>query len=69
MRHQVLTSVLMAAGAVTLGAIPSNVDPDHKFSSGENVGWMNWLDANASNDGVVVGCDWLSGYINGETMT
>ena len=69
MRHQVLTSVLMAAGAVTLAAIPSNIDPAHKFSWGENVGWMNWLDANATNDGVVVGSDWLSGYSKRETMT
>ena len=63
MRHQVLTSVLMAAGAVTLAAIPSNVDPAHKFSWSENVGWMNWRDANSTGDGVVVGNDFLSGSI------
>ncbi|MCH8244029.1 MAG: hypothetical protein IH897_15685 [Planctomycetes bacterium] len=49
--------------AGTLAAIPSNIDPAHKFSWGENLGWMNWLDANATNDGVVVGNDFLSGSI------
>ena len=63
MRHQVLTSVLMAAGAGTLAAIPSNIDPAHKYSWSENVGWMNWRDANSTGDGVVVGNDFLSGSI------
>ncbi len=63
MRHQMILSMLMAAGAVTLAAIPSNILPDHKFSWGQNVGWMNWRDVDGRGSGAVVGNDFLSGSI------
>jgi len=44
----------------------SNVDDAHKFSWGENVGWMNWRDANSAADGVIVGSGFLSGWVWGE---
>jgi hypothetical protein len=51
------------AVAATYLLSPSNIDPAHKFSWGENIGWMNWLDADGGADGVFVGADFLSGYI------
>lgn len=44
-------------------AAPSNIDPTDKFSWSENVGWMNWRDANGGADGVLVDTDFLSGYV------
>jgi len=32
------------------------------------VGWTNWLDANVSNDGVIVGTDFLEGFVWGENV-
>jgi hypothetical protein len=55
--------VLAAAVSASLFLVPSNIDPDHKFSWSENAGWMNWADANAGADGVFVDTDHLSGYI------
>ena len=46
----------------------SNIDPANKFAWGENVGWTNWLDANVSNDGVIVGTDFLEGFVWGENV-
>lgn len=52
----------------TLAIAQSNIDDGHKYAWCENVGWMNWRDANAANDGVVVGPDFLAGYIWAENV-
>ena len=39
----------------------SNIDPDHAFSWGENIGWLNWR-CDPEN-GVIAGTEYLSGYI------
>jgi hypothetical protein len=57
--------------ALALGLAPqvlaqSNVDSVNKFAWCENVGWTNWRDANGTNDGVIVGTDFLEGFIWGE---
>ena len=56
------------ATAVALAFVggTSNIDPDNKFAWGENAGWLNWRDANADDDGVVVAADHLAGFIWGE---
>lgn len=56
------------ATAVALAFVggTSNIDPDNKFAWGENAGWLNWRDANAADDGVVVAADHLAGFIWGE---
>jgi hypothetical protein len=46
----------------------SNIDPDHKFAWGENIGWTNWRDANGTADGVVVDAAFLFGFIWGENV-
>ncbi len=63
MKRIVCLTLVICSVAVASFLAPSNIDPAHKFSWSENLGWMNWLDANATNDGVVVGNDFLSGSI------
>lgn len=41
----------------------SNIDPAHKFTWGENLGWINWRDANSATQGAHVGATFLSGFI------
>jgi hypothetical protein len=62
-----MTLVYLAALAGRASA-QSNIDADHKFAWGENMGWTNWRDANSTDDGVVVGTTFLSGYIWGENV-
>jgi hypothetical protein len=62
----------MLAAAIVVLAAPawaqSNVDEVLKFAWGENVGWTNWRDANATNQGVRVNVDFLEGYIWAENV-
>jgi hypothetical protein len=58
----VLALALMAACAAPALA-QTNVSADHKYSWGENVGWMNWRDANAGAQGVRATATYLSGYV------
>lgn len=46
-RHISLLCVLLASPALAQSDIPDA----HKFSWQENVGWMNWRDANATSQG------------------
>src|SRR5690606_25409874 len=43
-------------------------DPAHKFSWGENIGFMNWADANGGAQAVQVHPRFLSGFIWGENV-
>jgi len=64
----------LAAAILLLGPVPafaqSNIDNSvpNKFSWGENVGWMNWRDANGATHGVHVGSFVMSGVIWGENI-
>ncbi len=57
-----LTLILIVAFAGLVLAT-SNIDPASKHSWGENIGWMNWRDADGGAAGVHVGPDFLSGAI------
>ena len=59
-------SALIVCCALTLGI--SSIDPVNKFSWAENVGWLNWRDANCTNQGVEHHGTYLSGYIWGENI-
>ena len=54
--------IYMATGALAIGVVvvlvASNILPDYKFGWGENIGWLNWRDANGTADtrDDVVGC-------------
>ncbi|MHC4698637.1 MAG: hypothetical protein ACYTFA_18045, partial [Planctomycetota bacterium] len=61
----VMTAVVAVVGSVLA---PSNIDPTHKFSWSENTGWWNWREANGGAEGVLVGDEFLTGYVWGENM-
>ncbi|HYE02876.1 MAG TPA: GC-type dockerin domain-anchored protein [Phycisphaerales bacterium] len=58
---------ILFVAAVLLACAPARaqivIDPAHKFSWGENIGWMNWADANAGTQGVRVHSTYLTGFI------
>ncbi len=67
----------MKRNALTCCAVPfiaavalaqSNIDTTHKTGWGENIGWTNWRDANATTEGVVVGSTFMSGFIWAENV-
>ena len=63
----VLASVLIGSAAAAASA-QSNIDPVNKFAWQENCGWLNWHDANAGSQGVVIGTKFLAGYAWGENI-
>ncbi len=66
-RSFLLAGVCAAAlGAPVLGQ--SNVDPVRKFAWGENIGFVNFRDANAASQGVVVRYRRLAGFGWGENI-
>lgn len=64
-RSWLVQFVLLAAAALSLGI---SIDPVHKHAWGENIGWLNWRDANATAQGVVHHGTHLSGYIWAENV-
>ncbi len=63
-----LVSALTGTAAIGLILGPSNIDPVNKWSWGENIGHMNWRDADSGNQGVVVNADHLEGHIWAENI-
>ena len=61
--HMPVLCVLCFAGSAS--AQTSNVDSSHKFSWGENIGWMNWRDAGspAGSQGAIFDPGVLSGFV------
>ncbi len=59
----VIIGLLGATAATAYLLIPSNVDPVNKFSWSENTGWMNWRDADGTNEGILVNADFLEGLV------
>ncbi len=58
--------VALALPLLCLGV--SSIDSINKYSWAENIGWLNWRDANATNQGVEHHGTWLSGYVWGENV-
>lgn len=54
---------VMAVSLVCGDASGQAIDPNHKFSWGENIGFMNWRDANGGLSGIEVSGTILKGYI------
>ncbi len=63
-------SLILLASCVLITPVlaQSNIDPDHKFAWGENIGWTNWRDADDAAQGVVVNDSFLAGYIWAENV-
>ncbi len=45
------------------GRAQSNISATDKFAWGENIGWLNWRDANGTTSGVIVQSNYLQGFI------
>jgi hypothetical protein len=66
-RALVGTLALAALAAPVPGAV-SNVDPNNKYSWGENIGWINWQ-AHGTGDGApIIGHTHCSGFVWGENV-
>jgi len=68
MKSSIILGLAGASVATGLLLGPTNIHPDHKHSWGENIGWLNWRDAENGASGVVVGQEFLSGYVWGENV-
>ncbi len=64
------TPLVIAIVAGSTALAESNVSESAKHSWGENIGWMNWRDAEGGVSGVALSedRDFLSGYIWGENV-
>jgi hypothetical protein len=68
MTARALAACLLAVSA-SVAAAQSDIDPDHKFAWGENIGWTNWQhDRPNPGDGVVISATYLSGFVYGENI-
>src|SRR5262245_56152644 len=64
---------MVVLGALALSApalAQTNVDAAHKFTWGENIGWLNWRDAGTplGNQGVRLHATFFSGFIWAENV-
>jgi len=62
-----LAATCLLSGAAVVTA-DTNVSSGSEFSWGENIGWMNWRDANAGVDGVLNCNTHLEGFIWAENV-
>jgi hypothetical protein len=58
----------LGLGIATIATADSNIDSVNKWAWGENVGWLNWRDANGGTQGVEVLNDHLEGFIWAENV-
>jgi hypothetical protein len=65
MKTQAIILTLIAASTA---CAQSNIDADHKFAWGENVGWTNWRDADEAFEGVIAETTHLSGFVWAENV-
>jgi hypothetical protein len=61
-------SLLPVAALAAPVLAQTNISASHEFSWGENIGWMNWRDANGGAQGVRVTATYLSGFVWGENV-
>jgi len=65
---RVAMTSLTALSFPAAGLAQSNIDPVDKWSWSENIGFMNWRDADGGAQGAVVGLGFLSGFVWGENI-
>ena len=63
MSHARLVPFALLAAGVTPALAQSDIDDTDKWSWAENVGWMNWRDADDAAQGVGFHDTFLSGFI------
>ncbi|MCB9847559.1 MAG: hypothetical protein H6814_04005 [Phycisphaeraceae bacterium] len=67
-RIKALLATASIMGSAMLASADSNVTSGMEFSWGENIGWMNWRDANGAADGVLNCGAHLEGFIWAENV-
>lgn len=65
---RVLAVISLPFAGIVQSFAYSNIEPSAQYSWTENVGWMNWREANGASDGVRVGDFILMGYVWGENI-
>ena len=65
-RHTYILFLLCLASLTALAQ--SNIDTTNKFGWGENLGWTNWRDADATAAGVLVNNTFMAGFIWAENV-
>lgn len=59
---------VLCVGAAGLCMGITNIDPASKYTWGENIGWMNWRDADSGATGIRVHATFLSGFAWAENV-
>ncbi len=67
-KRHIAAGIVLGAGLVGFAIADSNINDTDKFAWGENVGYLNFRDANGTTQGVQVFTDHLQGYIWGENI-
>lgn len=68
MRHTITRGLVTIGLMTTTTLAQSNIDVTNKSGWGENVGWTNWRDADATNAGIIVGPTFMGGSVWGENV-
>ena len=63
-----LAALLIAAATTAAAHAQSNINGNKRFAWGENIGWLNFADANNRADGVRLSGSFLEGFIWGENV-
>lgn len=67
-RKRLLLAGLGAFACALPAFATTNISPVNKYTWAENVGWLNWRDANLGTQGANVGCLVLQGFVWGENV-
>ena len=68
MLRRSLGLLIIAATAAGTARAQTNIDPAHKSAWGENIGWLNWHDANGGADAVRVHATFMGGFAWAENV-
>ncbi len=64
--HAIVLVAALAGSAAVRGEV--GIQPDHCFNWAENIGWMNWCDADGGAGAVLLHATFLSGFIWAENV-
>ena len=65
---RIVAAAVLAAGLASAARAQTNINANRKFAWGENIGWLNFADANNRQQGVRLQGTHLRGYIWGENV-
>lgn len=68
MKTHISLAIIMITSVASGASAQSNISALRKWSWGENIGWMNWRDADNGVQGVRLHDDYMSGFIWAENV-